>query len=171
MKTLKLVIALVAALCCHPASADERFLPYIDWIVANSDYQYNGEPLPEVQYHSPAMLLVLGYGEETVAQAEYRNSYLPPILGLYNHDDNVMMLPKGNEVGDFEIAHIVVHELVHYLQDINDFDDKGCIQNREPEAYRLHEQWMDEHDHPADRPDGLFVLMLAMACSEYRDMR
>lgn len=168
MATFKLVaLAASMLLAASMSKADERMMPYIDWLIANTDYEYNGEELPTVKHMSEQMLMIYGYGEQRVAQAEFKGSYLAPILGLYDDEENVIMLPDTHDLMDFEIGHIVVHELVHYLQTINGFDDHGCKQNSEPEAYRLHEQWMDEHDHPADRPNALWVMMIATACHRY----
>jgi len=57
------------------------------------------------------------------------------------------------------------------LQDINgDYESqqaKDCVQSLEPVAYKLHAKWMDQVDHPAEKPNDLFVFMLEMSCRDH----
>lgn len=150
-------------LAANTASANPIFEEYIDWIVANSEFEYNGEPLPTIERTNKAMLLIMLYGEQRVAQAEYNNTYLPEVEAIYDDETNTIFLPHETELEDFANHHIIVHELVHYLQDINGITDE-CVGRLEAPAYKLHTQWQDEVDHPAERPNGLFVMMLELAC-------
>lgn len=140
--------------------AEELFLEYIDWIVINTDYKYNGEPLPTIQIESQEMLNILGWGPETVAEAEFTGRELPDVLAAYN--ENVLYLPANWQ----ERPWLVVHELVHYMQDINGAMNKDCPMANEPEAYLLHDQWQEEHGYEESRNSGnvLYGIMLGMAC-------
>lgn len=145
------------------ANANPIFEQYIDWIVANSDLEYNGETLPTVERISKEFLQILLYGESVVADAEYHNRTLPDVLAIYDDEDKTIIIPHETDLDDFANHHIIVHELVHYLQDINGITDE-CIGRLEGPAYDLHAQWQDEVDHPAERPNRLFVAMLVMMC-------
>lgn len=158
-----LLLCICALVVSTPASANDTWLGYIDWLVDNSEYEYNGEPLPTVEYHSPAMLQILIYGEEHVAQAELNGWNIPDVWGAYN--DGVMYLPEG---ADYEHPHTivtVVHELYHFLQDINGVT-AHCSGLLEREAYKLHWQYAVEHELDVEEPNWLFVAMLEMSCYE-----
>lgn len=166
MRTTKLLTLATGWLLLTTGASisDERFMPYIDWLTANSDFTYNGEPLPDVEYVSKNMLLTIVYGPEQVAEAEYKGKTMPEVLGAYDDKKNVMYLPEGADVGSWENAPTVVHELVHFLQMVNKVDDYGCLQNLEQPAYELQTDWMDAHNHPEERPNLFFIFMLTQSC-------
>lgn len=147
-------------------NADERFLPYIEWIEENSDYEYNGEPLPEVLYYPHRYLQIFFYGEEAVLEAEAPDSSigLLEVEAMFDIDANQFLL---RDDFDWEQEQeVLLHELVHYMQEINGAMPT-CPQASEPEAYELQTKWMDEVDHPGERPDRFTVMMIAMACTPY----
>ena len=165
MNILAYALTAFLVLLSGTANSDERMLPHIEWLVANSDFEYNGEPLPSVEYISFELMQVAVYGPETVAQAEYNGSTLPTAHAYYDDERDTIVLQTGFDWDSMDTMHIMVHELVHYLQDINGITDP-CLGNLEPEAYQLHDQWMVEHNSPAERPNMLFVYMLRMSCLE-----
>lgn len=149
--------------------ADERFMPYIDWIVEHSELEYHGQPLPDVEIVSPALLEILVFGELTVARAEQSGNTLPTVLGSYDHERNVMMFP--DDVDPWTQEDVLVHELYHYLQYAN-YGDTDCVQKYERPAYKAHWQWVEDHGltEQYEEPNWLFVYMLEMACNpEYRN--
>ena len=163
---MKLYLALTMLLMsCLSASADERFLPYINWITENSELQYNGEPLPTIEVMPYKWLELEVYGPDNVARAEFNGTELPEVRGAYNHEENVMMFPEGRDV--WEQEDVILHELVHFLQYVNG-DVPDCIQQLERPAYELHWKWVEDHGREADfvEPNWLFVYMLEMACME-----
>lgn len=165
MRILNASIALVMLSLCAPAHADERFLPYIDWLVANSEYEYNGEELPTIEVRPYAWVEVMVYGPDTVAQAEQNGSELPEVRGAYLHDKNVILFPEGVDV--WEREDVIVHELYHYLQHINGHIE-DCLPLMERPAYEIHWEWVEAHGREADfeEPNWLFVFVLEMSCYE-----
>jgi hypothetical protein len=162
---MKWLLAFIFTLLMTGASmSDERFMPYIEWLTANSDLKYNGEPLPDVEYVSQNILQTIVYGPEKVAEAEYKGQSLLEILGAYDDKKNIMYLPEGADIGAWENAPTVVHELFHFLQMVNKVDDYGCIANLEQPAYEAQAAWMDAHNHPEERPNLFFVFMLTQSC-------
>jgi hypothetical protein len=141
----------------------EVFMPYIEWITANSTYTYNGEPMPRVAFVSKGILQTVVYGADNVAKAEAKGVKLLEVLAAY--DKGVMYFPRDKDIASFEMAPTVLHELVHYLQGINKTPDYGCLQNLEPPAYELQTKWMDAHNHPEERPSPFFIMMLTYSCS------
>ena len=170
---MKTFLALLIFVFASPLYANTVFENYVQWIVDNSDFEYNGEELPTVKRIPEDWLEIYAYGDQAVADAERKGNVLPNVLALYDNKSNQIILPEGFDLNDFSKHHIIVHELVHYLQNINgEYDTeqaKRCIQSLEPEAYRLHTKWMDEVDHPAERPNELFVALLTMSCIDYQN--
>jgi hypothetical protein len=149
-----------------PANADPRMLPYIEWITQNTEYEYHGEPLPEVKTVPYAWLQVEVFGPETVAKAEMNGTELPLINGAYNPETNVMLFPDTVDPWSWDVADTMAHELVHYLQMVNG-NTHECVQANEREAYELHWQWAQEHGHPSEEPNWLYVFMLEMSCQTF----
>lgn len=168
---MKYLIAAFLIAIASPLYANPVFEGYIKWIVANSDFEYNGEELPSIKRIPREWIEVYAYGAETVAESEKRGTSLPEILALYDDEKNVMILPEDLDLDNVASHHIIVHELVHFLQNINGHYDtkeaKDCPTSLEPIAYELHEKWMDDVNHPGDRPDKLFLFMLSLACEPH----
>lgn len=165
MKLFALCALLVTPIGSH---ADERLLPYINWLTENSALEYNGEPLPEVAGINYAILEIMAHGERAVAAAEKEGRELFPVHGVYDHFKKKILFPE--DVDPWTDEDTMVHELVHYLQDINGTLDE-CAGNNEKEAYTLHWKWVEEHGYEAEEPNWLYVFMLAMACEEHHTYR
>lgn len=145
------------------ADAEPVLEQYIDWIVENSRFEYNGEPLPEIEYVNQAMLQILMYGEQEVAQAELQGYNLPDVIALYDHVEDTIILSAGTDINDVNNHYMLVHELIHYMQDINGVTDP-CPRMLEREAYELTDLWQDEVGDSNPRSDPLFLLMIEMSC-------
>lgn len=160
-------LLIVALLALWPASsmADERLIPLLDWIVERTDYTY-GDTLPTVRQEPYAYVEVNVYGPEVVAQAEHNGRELNEIHAYYNHDEDTIVFPDHVDPWSFEQRHTMVHELVHWLQDING-NLADCAGENEMEAYKLHWAWAQEHDHPSEEPSWLYVFLLQMACQKH----
>jgi hypothetical protein len=143
---------------------DEILLEYIDWIVANSDFEYNGEELPLIAKVPSEEIQVIAYGEDTIERAKNGEFTLDIIVALYNHHIDTIVVNEEFDIEKFEYHHILVHELVHYLQDINGVVDE-CVQNMEPLAYELQDKWQKEVDHPGQRVNWLFVYFVNAHCN------
>ena len=168
---MKTILVLLLFVFASPLYANPVFEKYVTWIVNNSEFKYNGEALPTIKKIPKDWLEIYAYGEQKVADAERKGKDLANIHALYDEKSNEIILPEDFDLDDFSKHHILVHELVHYLQDINgDYDTeqaKHCIQSLEPIAYELHTKWMDEVNHPANRPNALFVALITMPCRDH----
>lgn len=167
---MKHILTILLFLATTTAQANPVFENYIQWIVENSELEYNGEPLPSVVVVSNGYLKILAYGEITVAQSELNGTVLPDIVALYDHENNNIVVPDTLDLYDWNNHHVIVHELVHYLQDINGYYELPeyveCRVKLENLAYELHVAWMDEVDHPGERPNQLFLFMLLNSCRD-----
>jgi len=140
------------------------FDKHIKWLVENSEFEYNGETYPSIDYYSSQELQVIAYGREKIEKAD--SQALPKIKALYDHRNNTLMFTKGMDIKDNKTAYIVVHELVHFLQNTNGITEKTeCIQSLEESAYKLQAEWQRQHDHPGPYPNFLFVRLLSLSCS------
>lgn len=168
---MKYLLAVILIAFASPLYANPVFEKYVQWIVDNSEFEYNGEALPTVKRIPKDWMQIYAYGDQAVAEAERKGHQLPKIHALYDETSDEIILPKDFDLDNFENHHIVVHELVHYLQDINgDYESqqaKDCVQSLEPVAYKLHAKWMDQVDHPAERPNDLFIFMMEMSCRDH----
>jgi predicted Zn-dependent protease with MMP-like domain len=162
MRKILFAIFLIV-LSANTLRAEPIFERYINWIVNNSELVYNQETLPTIQRVSSDFLQILFYGDTVVAQAEFNNHYLPEVIALYDDRNNQIIVSHETDLSDFANHHIIVHELVHFLQKINNVT-YDCVGMLEPQAYRLQEKWQDEVNHPAERPDMLFVILIELAC-------
>ena len=160
--------AMMLLLLSTEAHANQTFERYIQWIVNNSELNYNGEPLPTVETVPADQMLIIAYGADVVADAENRGVKLSSVIALYDNQNDRMIIPDTVDLTDWNNHHIIVHELVHYLQDINGYYElpkyAACQTALEELAYNLHVKWMDEVNHPGIRPNALFIHMLLANC-------
>lgn len=164
--SLKYLLAGAIAGLVMANSAKADMLEHIKWITDNSNMEYSGEPLPTVKHMSYPLMEINVFGEQNVAQCEFSpDCELPELLAYYDHDTNEMVFPDGADPDAWESQHIVIHELYHYLQYLN-YGEPSCVQLYEKDAYKAHWKWVEEHEHPAEEPNWLFVYMLEMACAD-----
>lgn len=146
---------------------------YLNWIVENSEFEYNNEPFPEIKLLDSEILQIYAYGGEVVARSERENFELQNILALYLYEKDTIFISNDIDLNYFRNHHIIIHELVHYLQDINGYYEKvSCQKLLEKDAYRIQEKWMREFyddDDFIDKmlPNDLYILMLELSCKEH----
>lgn len=168
---MKIFLIAFLIMFASPLYANPVFEKYINWLVTNSDFEYNGEELPTLKKIPKDWMEVYAYGSDAVAESDQNGTSLPSVIAVYNHKTNEIVVDKKFQIEDFTKHHIIVHELVHYLQWINGNYDteeaQDCATSLEPIAYELHVKWMDEVDHPAEKPNELFLFFLEGACDEH----
>lgn len=167
-------VTLLASLLCSSGFAldEQRLLGYIQFITEWSTYKYNNEPLPKIRTASPGMLQVYAFGDYKVAQAEYKGEKLPTINAVYDPKKNELLVSKDIDLQSEEMSGpTLVHELVHYLQDINGKtalyeDDKlVCL---EGEAYDIQALWQIVNKVRADEYAAIQqqILLSFMMCEQ-----
>ena len=149
--------ALALLLACAPASAaspSEALLQRVDelvrWIAAHSGYAVELKAVPRFVFLSPEAIRhafsgssSMGYADQTssVQAAQTRGAiYLPENFALGRDD------------------YILVHELVHHLQDENG-KRFACLAAREREAYVIQMQFVQETGI-GEAPNDMYMLML-----------
>jgi len=102
------------------------------WIGANTNYN--------VDIPHPQVLLL--------PQSELEHKYSTRSIygelhGFYSERDNTIYLPESFNIYDAWKKGVLFHELVHYVQDMNDVQVK-CTAEYEKEAYPLQKQYLWE---------------------------
>jgi hypothetical protein len=100
-------------------------LGHIAFIEAHTTLRYNGEPLPIIEVWPPWMILVAA-GKDA--------------LGMY--EDNTIVLPAGFTHHHDQTAGVLLHEMVHYLQDVNNVMHIPCRRRAEVLAYQMSNLWV-----------------------------
>jgi hypothetical protein len=140
----------------------------INWIVKNSNLDYQGELLPSLVYLDSDIINLEGYGTYKIAQSEYHGNYLPNFIAIYNKEDKTILVDQKHSLESKDNHYILIHELVHYLQDINNVQNnifyKSCPEKMEEDAYSLQRKWMTENQITKNLPDPLFVALLTGKC-------
>ena len=162
------VLAILAACLATTAAADERLLKHIDWITERSDnLEYNGEPLPQVKTIPTYYLHVWMYGQDVVDEIEAQeNVSFPKIMGVYDHERDTILVPDEFDPYSEWYSPTLLHELVHYLQDINGTMPE-CAGYSEAEAYYFSNMWIEEIGHERELMDGFTIAMMELMCQEH----
>lgn len=141
-------------------------LNYIDWIEARSDLRHDGQPLPELVQWSDREVHIWMYGIDVVEEVEASESMqFPVVLGLYDPETRRIIVPERFDPWSFDYAPTLLHELVHYLQDVNGTLAE-CAGMSEREAYELSNEWVVQNNHPRELMDGFTIAMIEIACTE-----
>lgn len=130
----------------------------IEFITQNSSLEYAGQPLPRVAIVTENELQL------RLRAAEEEHSF-GRVSALYDRDANQIFLADANAIPGPGLF----HELVHFLQNINNRDDmflsrRVCL---EAEAYELQAIWQTEQGiDPASRPEYGLVTTLYGVCND-----
>lgn len=116
---------------------------YIDFIVEWTSHKYNGEPLPKIKTIQHELVQIFAYGDFEYAQAEGKGIKLPNVNAIYDKDRKTIYISDRLDMNDPMTEVTFVHEMVHYLQDINGYTDSlnGRLACTESEAYDVQMVW------------------------------
>jgi len=149
------------------AEGDWLMRVHIEWITQNSELTYHGEPLPTMYLVSDEELWYTVYGRART-DAERESNFA--VNAIYDHTTRSVLVPESYDLMDGTTAHFLVHELVHYLQDINGVLDTECVSNNEALAYDLHHDWMEQYQTGGEPTDPLFRIFVTMGCDDHSGM-
>lgn len=138
MRALGLILTLLVS-WTSMAAEQKTLTDYIQFIEEWSNYEYNGEALPEVKYISQGYLQLLTYGDYEVAQAEYKGEELPVINSAYDSESKTIYMSKTIDPNSVTAELALLHEMVHYVQDISGYTESldGHLVCTESEAYDI----------------------------------
>jgi len=124
---------------------ENLILALLVWIGVTSnapEVQYNGQALPTIRYADHAFMVELARGKKADPK-DYN------LQGVYDHIENTIWLRVGVEVETNRGKAVLVHELVHYLQNVNGALAKApCIAANERLAYDLDGAYRRSHGVP-----------------------
>ena len=134
-------------------------IEYIEFITQNSSLEYAGQDLPDVTVVSENELQLLFRSSEAEVSANEHDRSFAPVSAFYDRSANTIFLADVNSIARPGLF----HELVHFLQAINDKDEmftshRACL---EAEAYELQAIWQTEQGIDlASKPEYGFVMTL-----------
>jgi len=137
----------------------EILIALMIWIGANTDYNTD-VPLPVVEFKTQVEMESLYYGERKREGDLY---------GFYNLKKNVIILPDTwDSARPFDLG-LLVHEMIHYLQDVNEIQFQ-CVAEMEADAWPLQKQYLENVHEFHWEYNGLWHLMISQcSTSEYRN--
>jgi len=118
-------------------------MPYVDFALEWTSYSHSGEPLPKVKIEKHAFVQIYAYGDFVYAQAEFNNIKLPTVNAVYVVDSKTIYISDQINLNDAVTSATIVHEVVHYLQDINGYTESlgEYLVCTESEAYDVQMLW------------------------------
>jgi hypothetical protein len=137
----------------------------IEFITQNSLLEYAGQALPEVTVVTENELQLRFRASEAQVLALEDDHSFGRVSAFYDRYANKVLL---SDVSSFTGPGLL-HELVHFLQEVNGKDDifvsyPVCL---EAEAYDLQALWQAEHGIDLDsKPDYGFVMTLYGVCND-----
>lgn len=141
---------------------------YVDFALEWTSYKYNGEALPKVKIERHALVQIFAYGDFEYAQAESKGIVLPTVNAIYLVDNKTIYISDKLDMNDPKSEITLVHEIVHYLQDINGYTKSlgSHLSCTESEAYDVQMLW--QHIRQVDVESIRFVyqqsLLAATKC-------
>ena len=140
-------------------------IEYIEFITQNSSLEYAGQDLPHVTVLSEDELQLLFRSSEAEVSAKDDDRSFGLVSAYYDRSANQIFLANVTTIAGPGLF----HELVHFLQAINDKDDvfashRACL---EAEAYDLQAIWQTEQGVDlASKPEYGFLMTLYGACND-----
>lgn len=122
---------------CAPdkAAMDRALIESMAWIALTSDLK--PAPLPNVVYFAPKRL-------KSVVQPGVPVENQANIVAAYLTGSNTLLIPITIDLQDKIQWSIVLHEMVHYMQDQSGERDDWCPGLVEREAYDLQAIWLNQ---------------------------
>ena len=129
----------------------EIIMALIIWIGANTNYNVD-VPAPMFWFLTQDQLEQAYYGEEN-----YEGTVL---YGFYDITLNLIILPDTWDRTDPWDQSVLLHEIIHYLQDVNQIE-YPCIEEMEKDTWPLQKQYLkEEHNFDWDY-DKLWHLLIS----------
>ena len=141
---------------------------YLDFIGEWTEYEYQGQALPEVHSVDHKYLQIEFHGAFEVAQAELKDSEIPQVLAIYDYNENTIRVSHKIDPWGHENSPTLVHELVHYMQNISGLTDsvRPHLICTESEAYDVQMLWQKLNNIRVDEIPRIYQesLLAATKC-------
>jgi hypothetical protein len=121
------------------------------WLGANTPFDTNHD-IPNVLFLSQTQMEEMFYkGTDKMPNT---------LHGLYDKESDTIILPDTWDRRKAWDMGVLLHEMVHYLQDMNDHDF-GCTAEMERDAWPIQQRYLKErHDYTWDY-DGLWYAVIS----------
>lgn len=166
------VLVIVSILSIHHIDTQRRqdiVLKHVEWISSETFLDYNGEELPTIRKISRAEMAIRFYGIDPDPKKQTKQDLqrinTSKIAALYHADKNTMYFDTNFSVRDWDTRHILVHELVHFMQKVNGlYIGNYCKGGLEALAYGIQGKWQREKNHPSKIPPISLIARLRSTC-------
>jgi hypothetical protein len=142
------------------------------WLSANFDLPH-ASSLPRIDFAGPTRMHQLRYkgllplpsqtigGEHSTPPPEHRRE----VVAVYDDSSQTIYLPEGWTGATVAEQSIVVHEMVHHLQNVADLK-YACAGAREKPAYLAQAEWLRRHglDLEEEFEVDMFTVVALSAC-------
>ena len=130
------------------------------WIATNFNLPISTE-LPSVQVVTASQIETLRYGTARDAVRTGDNQ----TVAVYVDETKTIYLPATWKADSAADLSILVHEMVHHLQNVNHLKF-GCLAEREELAYQAQEAWLKLFGRDLNRDFGIdpFTLLVRTRC-------
>jgi len=124
----------------------ELVINLLIWIGGNSPLAFDGGSLPEIAIVEQAEIFHVAFGEKSTPAMRARGM---EISGLYDYEENRILLSDGLDLSTTKGKAVLVHELVHFLQ-YRAGDDRiaQCKNQLESLAYHVEAEYLEAHGDP-----------------------
>ncbi len=114
--------------------------------------------LPRLELRSPAELAAIRYGGSPVQMGA-------DIIALYDPASRTILLSKNWQGTKTAAFSVIVHEMVHHLQQENG-KRYGCVQEQEEQAFAAQDAWLAENGSSLEKEFGIdpFTRLVASLC-------
>lgn len=150
------------------------------WITQNSSFEYEQEMgFPQVQQVTQIQLAKIYIGDNKkdninkrsqgyLSEADKQNMYknlAENLEAVYDSEENIIYLGKKVDVNTPYGHSVLVHELIHFLQNKNNYHATAeCHNALEKDAYFIQEDFMKQHQLVP--PFNRFTVLVRSMCTE-----
>tara|TARA_A100000164_G_C21707603_1_gene676580 strand:+ start:53 stop:475 length:423 start_codon:yes stop_codon:yes gene_type:complete len=122
------------------------------WLGANTSFNTNHD-IPNVLFLTQSQMETLYYPE---GEKKTPNQ----LHGLYDRESDTIILPETWDRRDPWDMAVLLHEMVHYLQDMNNLKF-NCTAEMEKDAWPIQQKYLkDKHDYVWEY-DGLWYMVIS----------
>ena len=126
------------------------------WLGANTTLDTNHD-IPKVLFLPQAEMEVLYYKED----ADKNTNQLH---GLYDQQNDTIILPESWDRRDPWDLGVLLHEMIHYLQDMNDIQFQ-CTAEMEKNAWPIQQKYLKEQHNYEWEYDPMWYMVIS-TCSD-----
>jgi hypothetical protein len=144
----------------------------VTWLAANFDLLAT-ENLPQVEFASPLKLVTMrykgklpeGWREDSILDPKVLAAVHREVVAVYNNATRTIYLPEGWTGGTAAEQSVLVHEMVHHLQNLGGIRYE-CAAAREKAAYAAQREWLARHNLDLETEFGIDMLsvLVSSAC-------